>query len=147
MRMKAALAGLGMVLWAGAAFAQEPAAPAAEAEEAGREEVLKIRVLDNPYDIASFYRSRQAETYGYFGPRAGTPDYAGRYPIASYYRQRSGASFDGVSPFWARGYPNQAGIALALRRRIGENGELFLFAPTFLAPIGPLTGVFLLDQR
>ena len=36
----------------------------------------------------------------------------------------------------------QPGIALHYRQRIGQNGELFLFAPTFLAPIGPLTGAF-----
>lgn len=147
MRTKAALAGLGIMLWAGVALAQEPAPPADESEEVARPEARKIRVLENPYDIASFYRSHQGEASGNFGPATGGLDYSGRYPIAGYYRQRSGAPFYGVSPFWAGGYSNRSGISLALRRRVGENGELFLFAPAFLAPIGPLSGVFLLDQR
>jgi hypothetical protein len=29
------------------------------------------------------------------------------------------------------------------RRRIGENGDLFFFAPAILAPVGPLSEVFL----
>jgi hypothetical protein len=29
------------------------------------------------------------------------------------------------------------------RRHIGENGDLFFFAPAILAPVGPLSEVFL----
>jgi hypothetical protein len=34
------------------------------------------------------------------------------------------------------------GFLAPRRRPIGLNGDLCLFAPTFLAPIGPLTGSF-----
>ena len=36
----------------------------------------------------------------------------------------------------------QARLGIGYRRAIGENGDLFLFAPAILAPVGPLTGVF-----
>src|SRR5919109_1529072 len=75
---------------AGAALAQqaEPARDPAQAEsaEAARPEPLhKIRVLDNPYDIASYYRSRQGS--GFF---TGSSE---RYPIASFYRSRQSSPY------------------------------------------------------
>src|ERR1700730_13804037 len=72
------LAGLVLSLAAVTARAQEPA----EDEEARPEPVRKIRVLENPYDIASFYRSHQGD---YFGLQA--PGASERYPIAGFYRQ------------------------------------------------------------
>ena len=91
---------------------------------------------ENPYDIASFYRSHQGEYFGL--PAAG----AERYPIASFYRQGGGHGY-GYSRFWTLGYssPGRPGM-FGYRRRIGDNGDLYLFAP-FLAPVGPLSSVFL----
>lgn len=122
---------------AGAAWAQEDKAGD---EEGRREPAHKIRVLQNPYDIASFYRSSPGPNY--FGYQPMPSDLSSRYPIASYYRSQQGGSF-GYAPFWAGGYgARRQGLTIGYRRRIGENGELFLFAPTFLAPVGPLAGAF-----
>jgi hypothetical protein len=137
------LAALVIVLLAAAAGAQEaPAtAPAEEPEEqAAPETRTKLRVLTNPYDISSFYRS--AEGGLFFAPEpAGTE----RYPIAGYYRQGGGRGY-GYSQFWTGGYSDRgrgrARLGIGYRRAIGENGDLFLFAPAFLAPVGPLTGIF-----
>jgi hypothetical protein len=103
---------------AGAALAQqaEPARDPAQAEsaEAARPEPLhKIRVLDNPYDIASYYRSRQGS--GFF---TGSSE---RYPIASFYRSRQSSPY---GQFWAVGYGvrDRRGLSL-FRRSIGENGD------------------------
>jgi hypothetical protein len=110
-----------------------------------------IQVLSDPHDIASFYRSSEEPVY--YGP-LGVPYTmdsnglgAGRYPIASFYRNEGRADLYGYSRFWTNGYG--WGAAHPLRgpasygrfgRRIGQNGDIFLLAPTFLAPIGPLTG-------
>jgi hypothetical protein len=129
----------------GTAYAQEPGQT--EVEEARPEPVRRIRVLENPYDIASFYRSDQGGPY--FGYSEAEP-HGGRYPIASYYRSRQGRrGFGygyGYAPFWNSGYGDgrrRLPLVVGFRRSIGENGDLFLFAPTFLAPLGPLTGAFL----
>ena len=165
--MKTAFLGsLAVVLFAGAVGAQENAPPAEDPrydemmqDEVAPDEAMpddpaldprpQIRVLENPYDLASFYRSSQGGFYDY-RPEGG--GHANRYPIASYYRMQSSgyrgypvAEPGGYAQFWNYGYsPAQPGIALHYRQRIGQNGELFLFAPTFLAPIGPLTGAFFL---
>jgi hypothetical protein len=120
---------LPIVLLAGSVFAQERP-EARDDEEKGRQQ---IRVLENPYDIASFYRSSQG--FGFNPPMA-----AERYPIASYYRSHQTSAY-GFAPFWNRGYSSR-GPVLGYRRSIGQNGDLFLFAPTFLAPVGPLSGEF-----
>jgi hypothetical protein len=139
MQKTALLAGLILGLAAVTARAQEPA----EDEEARQEPVRKIRVLEHPYDIASFYRSHQGDYFGYQEP--GTSD---RYPIAGFYRQGGGRGYGyGYSRFWTGGYSgrSRAGRVLGYRRRIGDNGDLYLFAP-FLAPVGPLSGVFLEER-
>jgi hypothetical protein len=131
------LAGLVLGLAAVTTRAQEPA----EDEEARPEPVRKIRVLENPYDIASFYRSHEDD---YFGLQAaGTGE---RYPIAGFYRQSGGRGY-GYSRFWTSGYSGRSrgGMMLGYRRRIGDNGDIYLLAP-FLAPVGPLTGIFLGDR-
>jgi len=120
-------------------FAQEPAGPdtAVQEEEAARPEPLhKIRVLQHPYDIASFYRS--GEGSGFY---SGASE---RYPIASFYRSRQSSPY---GQFWALGYGvrDRRGRTL-FRRSIGENGDLYLFAPVVLAPVGPLSDAFL-DPR
>ena len=122
-------------------FAQEPAdrpdTAVQQEEEAARPEPLhKIRVLQHPYDIASFYRSRQGSDF-YSGSSE-------RYPIASFYRSRQSSPY---GQFWAMGYSvrDRRGRSL-FRRSIGENGDLYLFAPVILAPVGPLSGVFLQER-
>src|SRR5206468_535870 len=98
--------------------------------------VRKIRVLENPYDIASFYRSHQGEG-DYFGLQAvGTGE---RYPIAGFYRQNGGRGY-GYSQFWTSGYSGRSrrGLTLGYRRRIGDNGDIYLLAP-FLASVFPGT--------
>jgi hypothetical protein len=134
------------LLAAGAATAQEalpetPAVVADDSEEAAEPDTRrKIRVLENPYDISSFYRSSDGLV---FGPEGGASE---RYPIAGFYRQRGGSGRYGYSQFWTNGYSGgrrgRAPLTLGFRRAIGENGDLFLFAPAILAPVGPLTGVF-----
>jgi hypothetical protein len=128
------LAGLVLGLATVTARAQEPA----DDEEARPEPVRKIRVLENPYDIASFYRSHQGDYFGLQGPGMSE-----RYPIAGFYRQNGGRGY-GYSRFWTSGYSgrSRAGLMLGYRRRIGDNGDLYLLAP-FLASIGPLSGAFL----
>ncbi len=101
----------------------------------------QIQVLEHPYDLASFYRADGGQP-GFYG-RA-----ADRYPIASYYR--GGVNPRGYSRFWTSGYTGGERVRYSgydslggrdYRDRIGENGDLFLFAP-ILAPVGPLSDVF-----
>lgn len=143
MRKAAGLLGLSLALVAGSAWAQEPAE---ESDERRPEPTHKIRVLENPYDISSFYRSSQEGAYPFFGAAPEGQEHSSRYPIAGYYRSRQSANPYGYSRFWTSGYSgrDRGGIFLGYRRRIGENGDLLLFAP-FLAPVGPLTGVFVVD--
>jgi hypothetical protein len=132
------LAALALSL-AAAGRAQEPAREPSEDEDARPQPPPRqIRVLENPYDIASFYRSHQGEYFGYQAP--GTSE---RYPIAGFYRQDGGRGH-GYSRFWSSGYSGRGrgGLILTYRRRIGDNGDLYLIAP-FLAGIGPLSGAFL----
>jgi hypothetical protein len=94
-----------------------------------------IRVLKNPYDISSFYRSGESP----LGPWAGLPNDPA-YRIADFYRSPRQAY--GWSAFWTNGYaaPRPAPLR-PYRRSIGENGDLFLAVP-FLAPVGPISGAF-----
>jgi len=99
-----------------------------------------IRVLRDPYDISSFYRSGESR----LGPWAGLPDDPA-YRIADFYRSRQGGypgTPHGWSAFWTSGYqaPRPAPFR-PYRRTIGENGDLFLAVP-FLAPVGPISGAF-----
>ena len=164
MKKMAFLGSLALVLVAGAAVAQEPVPPPADeaqpdelygdefADEQPVQPRHNITVLGNPYELASYYRAQSGGFYDYRPAPASYPD---RYPIASYYRMQSsgyrgeypggygpGYAPGAYAPFWSQGYAQQPGVALHYRQRIGQNGELFLFAPTFLAPIGPLTGAF-----
>ena len=138
-------AGLSVLLGASALVAQD----ADNGGDAPRpEERRPIRVLQDPHDIASFYRSSQGEGYGYFADDPG----ASRYPIASYYRSHDASPY-GYSRFWTNGYSYGRPLRAAAvpygrySHRIGENGDLLLLAPTFLAPVGPLTGVFFGNGR
>jgi hypothetical protein len=110
--------------------AQETAPEAAETDTRPA-----IRVLKNPYDISSFYRSGESP----LGPWAGLPNDPA-YRIADFYRSPRPAY--GWSAFWTNGYaaPRPAPLR-PYRRSIGENGDLFLAVP-FLAPVGPISGAF-----
>ena len=132
-----------------------PVTPAVEADDeaAAQPETRRhIQVLENPYDISSFYRSSDGLVFGSYG---GASE---RYPIAGFYRQHGGSGRYGYSQFWTNGYSDRGWargrttrggrgrMGLGFRRAIGENGDLFLFAPAFLGPVGPLTGVFFGDD-
>ena len=153
--MKSLAAVAAFVLVSGAAVsarAQEPPAPA-QAEDRDDEEATAprhhIQVLQNPYDLSSFYRSSQAgsQTDLDYEPSATSE----KYPIAGFYRSGARGRY---SMFWTNGYGygrngygtgtlHGRGLIGARRSRaLGLNGDLCLFAPTFLAPVGPLTGVF-----
>jgi len=93
-----------------------------------------IRVLKNPYDLASFYRSGESP----LGPWAGLPNDPA-YHIADFYRSHQAY---GWAAFWTNGYSAARPAPLRpYRRSIGENGDLFLAVP-FLAPVGPISGAF-----
>ena len=135
---KSAFVALMFVIAGGTALAQEQAAD----QDETRDTRPQIQVLRDPYDLASFYRTGE-QPQGFFSSSAE------RYPIASYYRGRTSST--GYSRFWTGGYSNAYSAARPLvavpyaqsyRSRIGQNGDLFLFAPTFLAPVGPLTDAF-----
>ena len=136
-----------VTLLAGAsARAQETTAPAPakgdEQEEQGADR-RHIQVLQSPYEISSFYRSSQGASPAGFGYE---PDGGGPYPIAGFYRAQRGMGRGGYSAFWTSGYGMSRGRGRGLlgaprTRALGLNGDLCLFAP-FLAPVGPLSGVF-----
>jgi hypothetical protein len=144
MTTKALAAAMLLSLLGAVAGAQEavPETRADDAEDSAAQPDTRrpLRVLENPYDISSFYRSSDGLV---FGAEGGASE---RYPIAGYYRQRSGGY--GYAQFWTSGYYDRGhgrshpGLGIGYRRAIGENGDLFLFAPAILAPVGPLTGVF-----
>ena len=131
---------VGAVVHAQGAVPETPAVPADDEAAAQPETRRHIQVLQNPYDISSFYRSSDGLVFGHDG---GASE---RYPIAGFYRLGSGSSRYGYSQFWTSGYSDRgrgrARLGNGYRRAIGENGDLFLFAPAILAPVGPLTGVF-----
>ena len=136
------------VMVAAGASAQESQEPqeGVTQEEARPEPARKIRVLEDPYDISSFYRSRQSNR-GLFGYEESQPSgnaYENPYAIAGYYRSRQQRSAYGYSAFWAGGYGDR-GMRRGFGRRIGTHGDLFLIAPTILAPIGPLSGSLLVE--
>jgi hypothetical protein len=143
--MRSMLAVIAVLALAQAVAAQE------KAEDQGREGEGKavaeeratprpaIRVLQNPYDLASFYRSGGSAPEGWAGLTA-NPDYA----IAGFYRSREGGqrSRYGWSQFWTGGYgARRPAPFLGYRRTIGENGDLFLVVP-YLASVGPISGAF-----
>ena len=143
----------GLTLMAAPLFAQEPEPapePKQEQEEARPEPALRLRVLDDPYDISGFYRSSGGGGFwsadeGYGGRRGNA--YRDPYSIASYYRSSQGGMGYGgpgygYGQFWHSGYGGRD-RGMRYRRRIGENGDLFFFAPAILAPVGPLSEVFL----
>ena len=159
MKTLAAVAAWLLVSAAATARAQETPAPTpapAQVDELDNEPApprRHLQVLQDPHEISSFYRSSQGSEPSDFGYEAtGTGAGAGdRYPIAGFYRAGARGRY---SMFWTSGYGSgRNGYATGLRgrgligarrpRALGLNGDLCLFAPTFLAPVGPLTGVFL----
>ena len=150
----ALLAGLVLMGAAAGALAQEEKDPAVRSDDQDEQVQAprkKIKVLEDPYQISSFYRSRQSHATLFGFDDAVQP--LGRvsenpYNIAGYYRSRQGGSGFGYgySQFWTSGYGTTRGRRLGYGRRIGANGDLFLIAPTILAPVGPLTGAFTLGR-
>ena len=125
---------------AGTAGAQER--PDGDEDTRPQEPRRHIQVLQHPYDLASFYRSTQEDPYFGYLPEPSQP--TGPYAIASYYRQGARGHYSG---FWSQGYgygylAPRTRVVVGYRRSIGENGDLFLFAPTFLAPVGPLSAAY-----
>jgi hypothetical protein len=128
------------------------AASLATAQDEAREPQRKdsrpeIKVLQHPYDIASFYRSSGRSSWGFVSEPIygyGTGSWEERYPIASFYRQ-GGASHNpfGYSRFWSQGYEQPiSGPRFGYRRTIGSNGDVLLMVPTVLAPFGPIAESF-----
>jgi hypothetical protein len=106
-----------------------------DAEPAERDTRPSIRVLQNPYQISSFYRAGESP----LGPWAGLASNP-EYGIADFYR--SPRSPYGWSAFWTNGYGAYRPAPMRpFRRSIGENGDLFLAVP-YLAGIGPISGAF-----
>ncbi len=128
------------------AHAQGPTAPAPVEQDSERTQArTHLQVLQNPYEISSFYRSSQQSAVG-FGYE---PMTLSRYPIAGFYRSQHAPGTYGM--FWTGGYGRGLGMSRTRgrgplgaprTRALGLNGDLCLFAPTFLAPVGPLTGAF-----
>jgi hypothetical protein len=170
--MRGKLVAFVITLVASTAVARGQEAPVDEpAREQPGEARHSLRVLENPYDIASFYRSSQGGG-GFYGPidllrRPPTP-YGGSYPIAGFYRSNQGYYFGLQGPvsqnpyaiasyyrssasndvrFWHGGYgrPAPAGRPGGYSQywnSIGENGDVFLMAPTILAPVGALSAIY-----
>lgn len=130
----AALLALGLAV---PVAAQDSASNESRDEEPARPR-RTLRVLQNPYDLASFYRSR--ETFFGAPPLAGDP----AYDLARFYRSGRGGPAGpawGWAPFWATGYGARRAGYPGYRHSIGDNGDIFLAVP-FLAPVGPLSGAF-----
>jgi len=122
-------------LTAVAGVTAQEATPEPTPEAAAPDTRPQIRVLKNPYEISSFYRSGESP----LGPWAGLPNDPA-YRIADFYR--SGRPAYGWSAFWTNGYAAGRPAPLRpFRRSIGENGDLFLVVP-FLATVGPISGAF-----
>jgi hypothetical protein len=136
--MRTPVAAVAVLVLGTVATAQE--ATGVQEPESSRAPRPTIRVLQNPYDISSFYRSGESP----LGPWAGLPNDPA-YRIADFYRSHQGGypgTPHGWSQFWTSGYqaPRPAPFR-PYRRTIGENGDLFLAVP-FLAPVGPISGAF-----
>jgi hypothetical protein len=111
-------------------------APASDEQATPRR---SIRVLQDPYDLASFYRAGGSAPDGWAG-LTNDPSYA----IAGFYRSQGARTRGryGWSAFWTGGYNTRRPAPFpAYRRTIGENGDLFLVVP-FLAPVGAISGAF-----
>jgi hypothetical protein len=147
--MRTKLAALAVLAVATSVFAQEKtsggstAAPAVEEQATAEVRDVprpSIRVLQQPSDISSFYRSGESP----LGPWAGHPNDPA-YRIADFYRSHQGGypgTPHGWSAFWTNGYRAPRPVPFRpYRRTIGENGDLFLAVP-FLAPVGPISGAF-----
>lgn len=130
-----ACASLLLLMTSGVVWAEEERQGTPEEEDVRPAERRPIRVLQHPYDLASYYRSRPG-AQGFFD---GASE---RYPIASFYRSGQGGAY---GDFWAYGSAGRrrGSQPMRARRGNGEFTDLYLFAPTILAPVGPLSEVFL----
>jgi hypothetical protein len=125
-----------LILTASVSRAQEQGDEAEPRPEPRR----RIRVLEDPYQISSFYRSSQEPVAPlYFGeaPLTNRRSMTDRYPIAGYYRQGGGQGQ--YSRFWSQsGGTRPRAYGFRGSRRVGAS-ELCLLAPTLLGPVAPLT--------
>jgi hypothetical protein len=131
MRRQTWMATLVALLLAGGLAAQE-VSKEESADDSTQPRTRKIRVLQHPYDLASFYRASDGSGYGY-GFQA-----TGRYPIASYYR--SSPSSESAGYWRAQTWRRSPSFTTRHRRtrEVEHRGELYLLVPTFLAPLAPL---------
>jgi len=132
--MRKALLASCILLLAATGSAQDATEPSDEVATATPRPHLQV--LEHPYDLASFYR---AGSHG-FGPPARLGPIEGPYGLAAYYR--GDQSPFGYSRFWTLGEAVHPEGVLGYRRPPGHNGEVFLLAPTLLAPFGTLADVF-----
>jgi hypothetical protein len=138
--MRSTLLTIALAALAPLAFAQQKPAEKSQPEATAAPRSA-IRVLQNPYDLASFYRSGGSAPAGWAGL---TSDPA--YAIAGFYRSQQGGGYGrspyGWSRFWTGGYGARRPAPLpGFRRSLGQNGDLFLVVP-FLAPVGPISNAF-----
>jgi hypothetical protein len=122
------LVGVGaLVLLLSTASVQAQEAQATEEDQDQAQVQPPIRRVMDPYEIADvFYRASQGEPTGLLQYRMQS-----QYPIASYYRLSNGRPIG-----YRRLYSTRpTGYAAPVWGR-----QVFLFAPTFLAPVGPLAG-------
>jgi hypothetical protein len=129
------------LLLAGGLAAEEPATRESEsASESAQPARRKIRVLEDPYDISSFYRSSEGAAYGYgfFGyDREGSLRATDRYPIAGFYRSTSRDSYG----YWRANAWRRSPLRTRRQRRGATRiSDFYLLVPTVLAPVTPLAG-------
>jgi hypothetical protein len=123
-----------------AAARDEKALDSSELDEEPVSARRPLRVLRHPYELSSFYRS--GDQRGFEGDASINP-----YALPNYYRSAppsGGYGYEGAFGIGGmQGYGPMAPTAPRrryVRRPLGHNGEWWLLAPGFLAPIGPLTG-------
>jgi hypothetical protein len=139
MRRIAWMVGLAALLLAGGARGQSTTADESASDER-QSERRQIRVLADPYDISSFYRSSDGSGhgYGYFSyDRDGRSQAAERYPIAGYYRNSGRQSFG----YWRAQTWRRAPLLTRRTRRAidtARHNDLYLFVPALLVPVLPL---------
>lgn len=147
MRLERTIFGASLValVFGGGAFAQE----ATEESSRPAERKTEIRVLNNPYEISSFYRSKQQGSgYLTFSPYGVYPSSSG-WNYGRHFKGETGywrGLYGSYNGFWAGGgygqYYWQNSRPTPYRRGIGGHGDIFLMAPVLLGPVGPLAGAY-----
>jgi hypothetical protein len=145
MRLERTLFGAAVValVFAGGSLAQQT-----PEETPKPAEKKQLRVLKDPHEISSFYRSKQESGYLTFSPYGVYPSTSG-WNYGPGFKGESGywrGLYGSYSGFWSGGgygqYYRNTGRKTPYRRGIGGHGDLFLMAPVLLAPVGPLAGAY-----